>query len=348
MKMQEKIKVGIIGFGFMGTTHYGVYLHHPLAQVVAMADVDSRKRSGDISAVCGNIRGGDNSKPLDFSKIKTYADGMELIRDQEVDLVDICVPVYMHKQYALAAIKAGKHVLCEKPMARTSTDAAEIAVAASKSDKVVMAGMCVRFWPEYAHAAELIKSGRAGKVRSATFKRVSPDINGNGWENWFMKSELSGGAILDLHLHDADFVRYVFGMPKTVSAFGVKGVRSDNGIDHVMARYDYGDGALITAEGGWDAGRGTPFEMSFQVVCDKMTIRLSETGYKVIHADGKVECPQVGSPEQPTGWHQEIDHLLKSIRSGRKPDMELDGVVEGIRLVEAEIKSIDNNKTVTI
>lgn len=346
--MREKVKVGIIGFGFMGTTHYNIYRDHPKAQIVAMADIDPRKRIGDISAVCGNISGGDNSKPLDLSRIKTYADGMELIRDPEVDLVDICVPVYLHKQYALAAIAAGKHMLCEKPLARTSADAKEIVAAARKSAKAVMVGMCVRFWPEYAHTASLIMSGKAGKIRSATFKRLSPDINGNGWENWFMKSELSGGAIFDLHLHDTDFIRYVFGMPKTVTAFGVKGIRSDNGIDHVMARYDYGDGALITAEGGWDAARGTPFEMSFQIVCDNMTFRLSEAGYKIIHADGTVEAPQIGSSELPTGWHLEIDHLLGSILNGTKPDMDLDGIVDAITIVEAEMASIDTQNTIKL
>jgi len=348
MNMQEKVKVGIIGFGFMGTTHYNIYRNHPKAQIVAMADIDPRKRNGDISAVCGNISGGDNSKPLDLSGIITYADGMELIRDPEVELVDICVPVYLHKQYALAVIAAGKHVLCEKPLARTSADAKEIVAAARKSTQAVMVGMCVRFWPEYAHTACMIASGKAGKVRSATFKRLSPDINGNGWENWFMKSELSGGAIFDLHLHDTDFIRYVFGMPKAVTAFGVKGIRSDNGIDHVMARYDYGDGALITAEGGWDATRGTPFEMSFQIVCDNMTFRLSETGYKIIRADGTVEAPQVGSATLPTGWHLEIDHLLGCILAGTKPAMDLNGIVDAITIVEAEMASIDTKNTIKL
>ena len=347
--MAEKIRVGIIGFGFMGTTHYNIYRADPRAQIVALADIDPRKRQGDISAVCGNIGGGDNSRPLDLSGIKTYADGLDLIRNPEVDLVDVCVPVYLHKQYTLAAIAAGKHVMCEKPLARTAADAREVVAAAKKSDRAFMVGMCIRFWPEYVHTAELIRSGKLGKIRSATFKRVSPDINGNGWENWFMKSQLSGGAIFDLHLHDVDYLRFLFGMPKTVTAFGVKGVRSDaDGIDHVMARYDYADGALITAEGGWDPAKGTPFEMSYQIVGDKMTVRLSETGYKVIHADGTVETPQPGSADRPTGWHREIAHLLDCIAAGKKTDLDLDSVTDAIRLVEAEIQSIDTETTVTL
>ncbi|MEN8255314.1 MAG: Gfo/Idh/MocA family oxidoreductase [Verrucomicrobiota bacterium] len=346
--MGRQVKVGIIGFGFMGTTHFDIYNNNEKATVVAMADVNPAKRAGDISAVFANIGGGDNSKPVDLSGIRVYADGMDLINDPEIELVDICVPVYLHKQYALAAIAAGKGVLCEKPLARTSADAQEIADAAERAGVKIMAGMCIRFWPEYSHALETVKSGAVGKILSAAFKRVSPDVAGSGWEDWFMNSELSGGAILDLHLHDVDYVRQLMGMPKAVTAFGAKGVRSDNGVDHVLSRFDYGDGTLVTIEGGWSPAKATPFEMGFQIVCEKATLRLAADGYSVIGEDGTVEQPQVAKEGLPTGWHVEIDYLLDCIINDVKPDMPLNEVVEAIRLVEAEQESIDQNKTVKI
>lgn len=347
--MDRQVKVGIIGLGFMGTTHFGIYGQNAKARVTAVADVDPAKRQGDIRAVVGNIGGGDNSTPLDFSGINAYADGLELIRDPQVELVDICVPVSLHKQFALAAIAAGKAVLCEKPLARTSADAREIAAAAETSGARFMVGMCVRYWPEYRHAAEQIRSGKAGRIRSATFKRVSPDIDGNGWQNWFMNSALSGGAILDLHLHDVDFVRQLMGMPRAVTAFGAKGIRSrTGGVDHVMAVFDYGDGRLVTAEGGWAPAKGTPFEMSFQIVCDRMTLRFAADGYSVIHEDGTVEKPQPAVPGLPTGWHVEIDEFLDAILAGHTPRMPLDEVADAICLVEAEQQSIDEGRTITI
>jgi predicted dehydrogenase len=347
--MGKQVKTGIIGLGFMGTTHLDIYRNNDKAVVVAIADVNPAKLRGDISSVVGNIGGGDNSKPLDLSGIKTYEDGMSLIADPEIELVDICVPVYLHKQYALAAIAAGKNVLCEKPLARNSADAQEIAAAAEKAGIKFITGMCIRFWPEYAHALKTVKSGKAGKILSATFKRVSPDINGNGWQNWFMNSELSGGAILDLHLHDVDFVRQLMGMPKAVTAFGAKGVRSDaDGIDHVLACFDYGDGPLVTLEGGWAPAKGTPFEMSFQIVCENMTFRLAGDGYSVIHENGTVEKPQPAAPGLPTGWHVEIDYLLGCILNGVKPAMPMNQVVEAIRLVEAEVASINKGCSVKI
>ncbi len=346
--MGRQVQVGIIGFGFMGTTHFDIYKNSEKSKVVAMADVDLAKRAGDISTVFANIGDGDNSKPVDLAGIKTYADGMDLINDPNVEMVDICVPVYLHKQYALAAISAGKNVMCEKPLARTSAEAQEIADAAERAGVKLMAGMCIRFWPEYKHALETVKSGTAGRIISAAFKRVSPDMNNIGWENWFMNADLSGGALLDLHLHDVDFILQLIGMPKAVTAFGTT-VHSDHGIDHVMARYDYGNGTLVTAEGGWSPAKGTPFEMSFQIVCEKMTLRFaSADGYSLIHEDGTVEKPEPSEAAMPTGWHVELDYLLDCIINDVKLDMPLNEVVEAIRLVEAEQQSIDQNKTVEI
>jgi len=285
-----------------------------------------------------------------MSGIQTYNDGFELIKDPNIHVVDICAPTYLHKQYVLAALKSGKHVFCEKPIARTSKDAQEIVQLANKSNNFLMIGMCIRFWPEYQYAYKAVKSGALGKVISATFKRVSPNISGDAWNNWFMDSEKSGGAVLDLHIHDVDFTRYLFGKPKKVTAFGLRGFRTDSGLDHVVSRYEYVDGPLVVLEGGWAPARGTPFEMSFQIVCEKGTIRLSESGFKIIYENGKVEEPNPASPDAPTGWHVELDYFLECIKNKKKPDdyFTLDELVDSVKLVEAEEKSIELNRTVEV
>ncbi len=348
--MDKKVRIGIIGIGFMGSTHFHIHQANPKAEVVAIADVDEKKRSGDWSGIIGNI-GGFNNDNVDLSSVKVYEDAMELIANSDIDMVDICVPTFLHHKYAMAALKAGKHVHLEKPIARNSDEAKELVATAQESNSLFSVGLCVRFWPEYRHAWELYKSGEAGKLISATFKRVSPSIAGNAWEDWFMKSELSGGSLLDLHLHDADEVVYFFGNPKKVSSFASKGFRSDaNGVDHSMTIYDYGNGALVTAEGGWDPAPATPFEMSFQIVCEKATIRLSETGYKVIWEDGKIDEPKPASDALPTGWHVELDYFLDCIINNKKPEdyIKLQEMLDGIALVEAEQKSIDTGSTVEV
>jgi len=348
--MANKVKIGIIGLGFMGTTHFRIYQKNEKANIIAVSDIDQKKLSGDWSSVSGNIGNGKNTALTDMSGIITYTDGLELIRDSNIDVVDICVPTFLHKQFITAALESGKHVICEKPLARTSKEAEEIIRIAEKYDKFLMIGMCIRFWPEYQYAYKVVKSGALGKVVSATFKRVSPNISGNAWNNWFMNSENSGGALLDLHIHDVDFVRYLFGNPKSVTAFGLRGFRTDAGLDHVVAQYEYGNGSLIVLEGGWAPSKGTPFEMSFQIICEKGTIRLSESGFKVIYENGKIEEPKVASANAPTGWHVELEYFLECIQHNIKPDAfyTLDELVDSIKLIEAEEKSIELKKTVEI
>lgn len=334
----------------MGTTHFRIHKQLGKSEIIAVADVDERKIKGDWSSVVGNIGDSDNTKPVDMTGIAVYTDAMELIANPEIEMVDICVPTYLHEKYAIAALRSGKHVFCEKPIGRTFQEATRITAEAEKSDKLFMNGLCVRHWPEYRHAWELYTSGELGKVISATFKRVSPSIHGNAWQDWFMKSELSGSALLDLHLHDTDLIRYFFGRPESVTSFGVKGFRSDKGIDHLVTNYDFGDGSLIMAEGGWDAAKTTPFEMSFQLVCEKGTVRLSELGYRIMYEDGRIEEPKPASEHLPTGWHVEIDYFLSSILQGTTPDKYLttEEMRDSMAIIEAEALSIEEKRTVKV
>jgi len=348
--MEQPVRVGIIGFGFMGTTHYRIYRENPGARVAAIADVDLLKRQGDIHVVTGNIGGGDNSQPLDLAGCKTYADGMELIADPEVDLVDICVPVFLHKKYALAALAAGKHVLCEKPLSMTAADAAEIVAAARTDGKAFMVGMCVRYWPEYRYVREQYRAGAFGRVRQAFFKRFSPTVNGNGWQNWFADRDKSGGALLEMHLHDTDQILYFFGRPQRVTTAGCRGVRSRDCWDHVFTTYDYGDGSLIVAEGGWTAAKGTPFEMSFQLICERATVMLNHAGLNIYYEDGRQEKPALPSGASATGWHEELNYLIAAIRSGQPANrfMTPPEIIDGLCIVEAERQSAETQQTINV
>jgi len=151
-------------------------------------------------------------------------------------------------------------------------------------------------------------------------------------------------------MHDVDAVRYFFGRPKAVTAFGAKALRSDASVDHVIATYDYGNDILITAEGGWGAAKTVPFEMSFLIICEKATLQLDNNGYKIHWENGTVETPQVADPALPTGWHQELAYFVKCVKNGVKPDkyQNLEEIVDSFRMVMAEQESIDSKKTVTI
>ena len=165
-----------------------------------------------------------------------------------------------------------------------------------------------------------------------------------------MKEKLSGGGILDLHLHDTDAIRYFFGKPERVTSFGMKGFRSDSGVDHVVTCYDFGNDMLVYSEGSWAPAAATPFEMSFLIIGDRGTIRLSETGYKIIYEDGKVETPVAARKGLPTGWHAEIDYLLDCIQQNVPPTdyLTLEETVESLSIIEAEVRSIREKSTIEV
>jgi len=345
----KQVKVGIIGFGFMGTTHWGIYKGLKNAKVVALADVDVAKRKGDVSKVVGNIGGGDNSKPIDLSGVTVYEDAFKMIREADVDMVDICVPTAYHAKLILAALKAGKHVFCEKPLCRTSAEVSKIVAAVKAAKGFFNVGMCVRAWPEYRFAWEYFKSGKAGKMLSATFKRISPGVDGNSWKNWYMDGKMSGGALLDLHVHDVDEVNYFFGKPKRVTAFG-ETVCSKGAIDHVVATYDYGDGRLVMTEGGWEQSKGATFEMSFNIVCEKATLKLDATGFNIFLKSGKKITPKLDVKVGPTGWHQELSYFVNCIVKGVKPVkyQTIDSVATTMKMVFAEEKSVKTKKAIRV
>lgn len=343
-----KVRIGLIGLGFMGSTHFRIYKGMADAEIVAVADVDPAKRKGDISKVVGNIGNDDNSIPLDMTGITTYADGFDLIRDANVDVVDICCPTLYHSDYIVAALQAGKNVFAEKPFARNMEQAEKIAIAFKNSKGYLNFGMCVRAWPEYYYTRQEFQSGKYGKLFSATFRRLSPSVDGNAWENWFVDGNLSGGALLDMHLHDTDAIRFFFGRPKAVTSSGFKGGISKNGgVDHVITVYHFDDDALVEAEGAWMMSKNAPFEMSFILICEKATIRFDSNGLKIYWNSGEVETPTV---EATTGWHKELAYFVDCVKNRITPDkyQDFESVFDGFKIVMAEQQSVDSKQRVEI
>lgn len=336
------VKIGILGIGFMGSTHFRNHTANPAAKVAAICDIDPVKRSGDWSGIAGNI--GAKAKKVDLRGIKVYDKAEKMFADPGLDAIDICLPTYLHAQYAVKALKAGKHVICEKPLARTAAEAAKVVAAAKQAKKMLFTGHCIRFWPEYAKTAELIKSGKLGKVLSAMFIRCSPTPTWS-WSNWLMDSKKSGDAALDLHIHDTDFVLYAFGKPKAVTsiASGFKKGRAD----HILTTYHYAGNALITAEGAWEYAPATPFRMIFRVAFEKGTVELCRDGKLMLYpakgAASQIACP-VGD-----GWQLELLHYVKCIASGKaSPVVTPESALQSVKLVEAELKSAKTGKRVTV
>lgn len=333
---RRPLGIGIIGLGFMGRTHLAAFaaaneigLSNTL---VSVADADPERRAGRV-AEGGNFDTGAKSDLLfDPKLVRAHADPRGVIDDPAVELVSICTPTGTHVELALAALAAGKHVLVEKPLAISSADVQRLAEAANRSERLCMPAMCMRFWPGWDWLREHIRRGTFGAVKSAVFSRLGTRP---GWNPAFYADpSRSGGALFDLHIHDADFVRWCFGEPSSVSSSG--------SLDHVTTLYRFANGpAHVVAEGGWDHTGGFAFRMRYIVVFENATAEFdfSREPRLVLSRGGKSEAVEL---PQHTGYDGEVRHLLAMIARGdRNLVATLDEAVALTRMLEAERASLE-------
>jgi len=337
------VRVGIAGFGFMGRMHYRRWKMLPDAQVVAICDANPNIQE-DTKRAVGNIKGAEGE--IDFTGFEVYHRFDEMLARAKPEAISLTLPTYLHAEYSERALSRGVHVLCEKPMALTLADCDRMIEAARRSGKVLQIGHCVRFWPEYAKAKEIVDSGQYGKVVAAMFQRLGAPP---GWsvDNWFLDEKRSGGVALDLHIHDTDYVQYLFGMPKAVCSHGAKGPSGQ--LIHIVTEYEYGEDKLIVAEGGWGMTVAFGFEMSFNLVLEKATIVYDltrEPMLRICPKEGKEFTPPVADGD---GYLHEIEHFVKTVRGEDvKPIITLEQSRNSVRIVEAERKSISRKERIMI
>ena len=312
------VRVGLAGLGFMGGTHAQCHAALPNSRLVAIADPEPDRRS----------------KFAETYGAKAYASVEEMVKDADIDMVDICMPTYLHRKAVETAAAAKKHVLCEKPMALTAADCDAMIAAVKKAGVKFMVGHVIRFWPEYTVIKEILDSGKYGKIKWASATRVSPPPTWS-WQEWLFNEKLSGGAVLDLHIHDLDYLAWILGMPKTVSAAGANG--KGGALDNVWTTMTgHSSGAVGFAEGSLDMAAGFPFTMGLKVDCEGGTIELNtrlSPSLLVAPAGGGIEYPEVPAIEVPTvagagsagnisalgGYFVEVKYFVDCVDKGESP-----------------------------
>jgi len=259
------MRIGVAGLGFMGGTHLRAYQKVARAEIVAVASSDAKKLTGDRSTSQGNLER--SGEALDLGEAARYRSAEELIADPNVEAVDLCVPSYRHAPLALAALRAGKHVLVEKPMALSAADCDAMIAASHESNRVLMVAQVLRFWPDYVEARRRVLSGELGAVKAAFFRRkcAAP-----AWSPWMRDRAKSGGGIFDLLIHDVDFSLHLLGKPKAVTAVGVEDLA--NGLDVVDASFEYEGDIPVSISGGWHLPSEYPFSMEFSIVLEGGTL----------------------------------------------------------------------------
>lgn len=346
MKKKRKIGVGVVGLGFMGVTHINAYQKVDGAEIVAVCDAVRIPENGKFK-IQGNIGAGTTLK-LDMNKVSAYRDFSEMLKNPKVELVDICVPTSAHPELAIAAMEAGKDVICEKPMARTSALARQMLAASKKTGRILMPAMCLRFWQEWLWLKNAISSGVYGKILALRLRRVSQPP---GWsKETYFDGGKSGGALLDLHIHDTDFVQYCFGKPKSVYSSGFS--LFSGAIDHIVTQYNFEDKNIVVwAEGSWAMTEGFGFNMSYTAIFENATADYDcSRGKEALKLYERGKQPQIIAFEkEEDGYAGELRHIIECIAENKKPTIvTAEEGVTAIEICEAEEKAVYSKQPVNL
>lgn len=340
------VRVGIVGIGFMGYTHFEGMRALDDVQVSAICTRNQQKLAGDWSGIQGNF--GPPGGQVDVSELACYTDYQELIADPNVDLVDVCLPTEKHKEVVLAAIAAGKPVLVEKPIAVSLEDAREMVEAAAAANVPLFVAHVLPFMPEFRYAADAIRTQAHGKLLGGHLRRVicPPD-----WSSEMSDFRNLGGWGIDLHIHDNHFIAYACGRPKTVYS---RGLLQDGFVNHVQTSYAWdGDGPALTCVSGGIAANGLQFGHAFEFYFEQATLLFEAGTYggewvvdrqlSLVGNDGSLTHPDLNvSDSWCAAFTEELRTVAASLTSGEPAGaLDAQAALDALEICYAETRSIE-------
>ncbi len=303
------IRLGLLGAGFIGATHAAAIQAVEGAELAVVADAN-REAADRLAGQYG---------------ARAYYEAERLYEDEALDAVTICLPTYLHCEAVVAAAERGKHILCEKPVALAVSEVDQMIDAVESAGVKAMVAQCVRFWPQYAAAKQLLDDGVLGRPLMATTSRLAGPP---GWSSWFLNPKLSGGAILDLAIHDLDYLFTLFGVPERVFAVGT--ASGTGAWDDVLTTLRYGQMGA-SARAGYLMPDGWPFTTSFRILGDEACVayRFRVGGQIDNRAAAQTEFTLFRSgqdPEQPAcstqdPYEAEVEYFVDCLRQGREPEI---------------------------
>jgi predicted dehydrogenase len=327
------MRVGIIGAGSMGHAHARGWL----AAGANLVGVAARTATSAASLAEPN-------------HLEVFASNAALI--EAVDIVDICAPTDLHKDLVLAAAAAGKHVLCEKPLALTVADAEAMIAACERAGVRLFVGMVVRFFPQYRAAQRALAAGRVGELGVLRLKRVAYQPTGD--EGWFGDEARSGGLLLDLMIHDFDAARWFGGEVVRVYARSVRGRSPDAPGDYALATLRFASGAMALIEGGWVYPPGvfrTAFDLSGGAGALEWSSDAGDPVRTFLHGGDASAAARVGIPSSGRAadpYSLEIAHAYRAITDGTPFAVTARDSLEALRIALAALTSLRTGRPVEL
>lgn len=295
------LKVGLVGCGGISGAHVPGWQKLDDCELVAICDV----RPEMMDKYPGPRR---------------YLDFDEMLEKEELDILDICLPTYLHADFSVKAMEKGINVICEKPISLNRNDVERVYGCAKEHGVKFMIAQVLRFWPEYEKIKEFYDNKTYGKLLSGYMKRL-----GNcpqwSWDNWMKDEKRSGYVPFDLHIHDLDYMVYAFGKPSNTICHRSK----RDSQDYLVATYEY-DGFFITAESSW-YGAPHPFKSGFRfefeeavVVKDEQGLIVYENNGKIFNLTGNEQASDVINLPQSDAYANEIEYFRDCVVNNKPAD----------------------------
>jgi predicted dehydrogenase len=328
------MRVGIVGVGFMGTTHALGWAETP-AEIVGFT-AETKKEASSLA------------EQYDAKAVSSLDEMLP-----KVDVVDICSPTHLHYEMALKAAAAGKHIVCEKPLARTTRQAREIVSACQKAGVQLLVAHVVRFFPEYALAHAAVAEGQIGKpgvirLHRGSYRPKKPA------GNWFLDEVKSGGILMDLMIHDYDYARWVAGDVETVSARRVTERHIEAPVDYGLVILGHRSGALSHIAGAWAYPPPT-FRTHLEIAGERGLIEFDSDGtapiQNLILKTGGADAPDVALPSSPVSespYTTQIKEFYSALTDGKVARVSAVDGLAAVQIAEAAIQSAHSGQPVTL
>jgi predicted dehydrogenase len=347
------LRIGLAGIGFMGWIHYLSYKKTKGIKLAAVCTRDERKLAGDWRGIQGNF--GPPGEKVDLGGVTKYTDLERLFADPSIDLVDLCLPPHLHAEASIRALGAGKHVFVEKPMALTAAECNRMVKAADKAGKQILVGHVLPLLPEYCVAYAYAKTGKYGKLLGGHFKRVISDPL---WLKDFYDPAKVGGPLVDLHVHDAHYIRLLFGMPTAVTSQGR--LRGDV-VEYCVSQFQFPDRDLVVSSAsGVINQQGRPFTHGYEMHFEKATLtfdlavlagdKLQVSPLTLFDSKGNATFPKL-PPGDPmlAAFDAEIKEVVRSISSGQPSELLAGNLArDAIVLCHKQTQAVKSGKMVRI